>query len=113
MLPANRQEQFLSGSITAKTKPLNIPIMTRTPKRALLLFACALSIGTFATAQKKNEKKDSSKSAAPTVQLIYTAVPKHLTATSTETLYSKDILKAPVTSVKSTLTGRMAGLYTY
>lgn len=113
MLPANRLEQLHSGSITAKTKPLNIPIMTRTPKRALLLFACALSIGTFATAQKKNEKKDSSKSAAPPVQLIYTAVPKHLTATSTETLYSKDILKAPVTSVKSTLTGRMAGLYTY
>lgn len=87
--------------------------MTRTPKRALLLFACAVSMGTLASAQKKNEQKDSSKPAAPPVQLIYTAVPKHLTATSTETLYSKDILKAPVTSVKSTLTGRMAGLYTY
>ncbi|TWI80322.1 TonB-linked SusC/RagA family outer membrane protein [Lacibacter cauensis] len=87
--------------------------MTRTPKRALLLFACAVSIGTIATAQKKNEKKDSSKPVAPPVQLIYTAVPKHLTATSTEALYSKDVLKSPVTSVKSTLTGRMAGLYTY
>jgi TonB-linked SusC/RagA family outer membrane protein len=47
----------------------------------------------------------------PTVELIYTSRPAHLTAASTEALYSKDILKAPVTSAKTALTGRMAGLY--
>lgn len=47
----------------------------------------------------------------PPVELLYTQAPAHLTATSTEALYSKDILRAPVTSAKSALTGRMAGLY--
>lgn len=107
------QEQLLPVSFSTKTKPLNIPIMTRFPKRAMLLFACTLGIGLFATAQKKDEKKDSTKAVVPPVPLIYAAVPKHLTAASTEALYSKDVLKSPVTSVKSTLTGRMAGLYSY
>ncbi|MFN8252487.1 MAG: SusC/RagA family TonB-linked outer membrane protein [Ferruginibacter sp.] len=47
----------------------------------------------------------------PPVELLYTQAPAHLTATSTEALYSKDILRAPVTSAKSALTGRMAGLF--
>jgi TonB-linked SusC/RagA family outer membrane protein len=108
-----RHEQLLPDFFSTKTKPLNIPIMIKFPKRAMLLFACTLGIGLAATAQKKDEKKDSSKFVAPPVQLIYAAVPKHLTAASTEALYSKDVLKSPVTSVKSTLTGRMAGLYSY
>ncbi len=47
-----------------------------------------------------------------TAELIYKQVPAHLTAASTEALYSKEILRSPVTSFKSALTGRMAGLYT-
>lgn len=47
----------------------------------------------------------------PPVELLYMRTPSHLTAASTEALYSKDILKAPVTSLRSALTGRMAGLY--
>lgn len=85
--------------------------MTKFPKRALLLFALTLCSGAIALAQTK-EKKDSTP-APPPVQLIYTTVPKHLTATSTEALYSNDILRSPVTSIKSTLTGRMAGLYSF
>lgn len=47
----------------------------------------------------------------PLTELLYTQVPAHLTAASTEVLYSKDILKSPVTSAKTALTGRMAGLF--
>ncbi|MBP6688087.1 MAG: TonB-dependent receptor plug domain-containing protein, partial [Lacibacter sp.] len=68
-------------------------------------------IGTVAFAQTA-EKKDSIPKKPP-VQLIYTSAKPHLTATSTEVLFSKDILKSPVTSIKSTLTGRMAGLYSF
>lgn len=93
-----------------KTKPQNFPIMIKFPKRAMLLFALSATVCPTVFAQEKKEKKDSVPVSPPT-QLIYKAVPKHLTATSTETLYSPDILKSPVTSVKSTLTGRMAGLY--
>jgi TonB-linked SusC/RagA family outer membrane protein len=85
--------------------------MTLIPKRAILLCTCLCIIGMGAFAQTA-EKKDSLPKKPP-VQLIYTSVPAHLTATSTEALYSKDILRSPVTSVKSTLTGRMAGLYSF
>jgi TonB-linked SusC/RagA family outer membrane protein len=85
--------------------------MTLIPKRATLLCICLCIIGMGAFAQTA-EKKDSLPKKPP-VQLIYTSVPAHLTATSTEALYSKDILRSPVTSVKSTLTGRMAGLYSF
>lgn len=47
----------------------------------------------------------------PLTELLYTQSPSHLTATSTEALYSNDILKAPVTSAKTALTGRLAGLF--
>jgi TonB-linked SusC/RagA family outer membrane protein len=46
------------------------------------------------------------------VERIYTTVPRHLSLASSDAVYSSDILKSPVTSVKSTLTGRLAGLYT-
>lgn len=85
--------------------------MTLLPKRATLLCTCLFIIGTGTFAQTA-EKKDSLPQKPP-VQLIYTSARPHLTATSTEALYSKDVLKSPVTSVKSTLTGRMAGLYSF
>lgn len=56
-----------------------------------------------------SDKIDANKKAP--VELIYTQAPTHLTATSTEAVYTKDVLRAPVTSIKSALTGRMAGLY--
>ncbi|MEO6734505.1 MAG: SusC/RagA family TonB-linked outer membrane protein [Ferruginibacter sp.] len=69
-------------------------------------------IGSSSYAQTANSIDDSiSIRSKPMVELIYTTAPAHLTASSTEALYSKDIMKAPVTSVKSTLPGRMAGLY--
>ena len=85
--------------------------MPMLPKRATLLCTCLslISMGTFA---QTAEKKDSLPKQPP-VQLIYSTARPHLTAASTEALYSKDILKSPVTSVKSTLTGRMAGLYSF
>jgi len=87
--------------------------MTMLPKRATLLCTCLflISMGTFAQTAEKKEKD--SLLPKPPVQLIYTSTRPHLTATSTEALYSKDVLRSPVTSVKSTLTGRMAGLYSY
>jgi TonB-linked SusC/RagA family outer membrane protein len=65
-------------------------------------------------AQAQTEKKDTSLvdvSAPKHVELVYTQSPFQLTAASTEAIYSKDILRSPVTSVKNALTGRMAGLY--
>lgn len=56
-----------------------------------------------------NDNLDSKKT--PQTELIYAQVAPHLTATSTDVIYSKDILKSPLTSVKNALTGRMAGLY--
>jgi TonB-linked SusC/RagA family outer membrane protein len=45
------------------------------------------------------------------VERIYTTVPRFLSVASSDAVYSPDIIKSPVTSVKSTLTGRLAGLY--
>ncbi len=81
------------------------------PKRAALLCSC-LSLISMGTSAQTAEKKDSLPQKPP-VQLIYGTAKPHLTATSTEALYSKDILKSPVTSVRNTLTGRMAGLYSF
>jgi TonB-linked SusC/RagA family outer membrane protein len=49
---------------------------------------------------------------AKRVDLIYTSVPASLTAASSDVIYTDQIIKSPVTSVRSTLTGRLAGLYT-
>ena len=46
------------------------------------------------------------------VQLLYQTVPQRLTATSTDVVYNKDIIKSPVTNVLNALTGRLAGIYT-
>lgn len=48
---------------------------------------------------------------APPVELIYAKSLPQLTAASTAAVYSKDILKSPVTSFRNALTGRLAGLY--
>ncbi|MEO5562305.1 MAG: SusC/RagA family TonB-linked outer membrane protein [Chitinophagaceae bacterium] len=47
------------------------------------------------------------------VERIYTTVPRFLSLASSDAVYSPDIIKSPVTSVKSTLTGRLAGLYAF
>ncbi len=44
--------------------------------------------------------------------LFNTSLPANLTAASTETIYTNDLTKMPVTSVKSALAGRFAGLST-
>ena len=40
------------------------------------------------------------------------SAPSHLTATSTQAVYTNDLIKMPVTSVKTALAGRLAGVYT-
>ncbi|WP_315821212.1 carboxypeptidase-like regulatory domain-containing protein [Paraflavitalea speifideaquila] len=47
------------------------------------------------------------------VDLIYTRAPQNLTAAATGVLYNETIVKMPVTSLRNTLTGRLAGVYTY
>lgn len=50
---------------------------------------------------------------ARNVRLLYnTSIPSNLTAASTEAIYTNDLVKMPVTSVKSALAGRFAGLST-
>lgn len=81
-------------------------------KQVLCTLLCITIINAGAYAQKAKPANDTIVvKPKPPVELIYGATPWHLTATSTEALYSKDILKAPVTSAKTALTGRMAGLY--
>lgn len=46
------------------------------------------------------------------VQFVHHTMPADLSLASTSTVYSKDIIKSPVTSVRNALTGRMAGLFT-
>ncbi len=46
------------------------------------------------------------------VELIYTTSPSNVTSASNDAVYSRDILKSPVTSFRNALTGRLAGLYT-
>ncbi len=46
------------------------------------------------------------------VELIYTTVPANLTTASNDAVYTRDILKSPVTSFRNGLTGRLAGLFT-
>ena len=84
--------------------------MTRFLKRALFVFICQGILYTGILAQQK-QLTDTVAPQKPLTQLIYTPAPFHLTAASVGAVYSKDILKAPVTSAKSALTGRLAGLY--
>ncbi|HMT74337.1 MAG TPA: SusC/RagA family TonB-linked outer membrane protein [Chitinophagaceae bacterium] len=84
--------------------------MTRFFKRALFVLLC---LGIFYTGiiAQQTKPADTVDLKKPQSQLIYTPAPSHLTAASTGAVYSKDILRAPVTSAKSALTGRLAGLY--
>ena len=47
------------------------------------------------------------------VERIYTIVPSRLNTASADAVYTSDLVKAPVTSVKNALTGRLTGLHTY
>src|SRR5882724_9982808 len=47
------------------------------------------------------------------VRLIYNTVPLNLTTTSTDVVYSKDIIKSPVTSPFSAIVGRLSGINTF
>ncbi len=49
---------------------------------------------------------------SPVVQQPYNTVPQKLSISSNDAVYSKDLLKSPVTSFRNALTGRIAGLYT-
>lgn len=46
------------------------------------------------------------------VQQIYYTVPQQLSVSSTDAVYSNEILKSPVTTFRNALSGRLAGLYT-
>ena len=86
--------------------------MSALPKQMFCALLCTVIICSSTYAQKVKSANDTILiKPKPPVELIYTSSPAHLTATSTGALYSNDILKAPVTSAKSALTGRMAGLY--
>lgn len=58
--------------------------------------------------------KDGEKIAAgkTDVEQLYASKARHLTLAATTTLDGDDVIKSPVISVKTALTGRMAGLYT-
>lgn len=47
------------------------------------------------------------------VRLPYNDVPESLNIASTDVVYNKDIVKAPVASLRNALTGRLAGLVTW
>ncbi|MEO5564512.1 MAG: SusC/RagA family TonB-linked outer membrane protein, partial [Chitinophagaceae bacterium] len=47
-----------------------------------------------------------------TVRLPYNTVASNLTATSTDVVYGKDLIKSPVTNILNAATGRLAGVYT-
>lgn len=82
-------------------------------KKMFSALLCIIVMYANSYAQKANGSTDTVLlKSKPAVELLYTTAPAHLTATSTESLYSKDVLRSPFTSVKNTLTGRMAGLFT-
>jgi len=109
-LKTGATERHYAVYLFTKTKSLFMPAFL---KRVLPSCFCVAIIYS-AQAQEVTTKTDTIQlKAKPPVELIYTATPAHLTATSTEALYSKDILRSLVTSVKSALTGRMAGLYSF
>ncbi|MGC4102596.1 SusC/RagA family TonB-linked outer membrane protein [Ferruginibacter sp.] len=68
-------------------------------------------MATTASAQQKKADTVVINNEQP-VELIYTQSARNLTAASTDAVYSKDILKSPVTSFRNAITGRLAGLYT-
>jgi TonB-linked SusC/RagA family outer membrane protein len=89
-------------------------------KMLLLLWMYCLSSGNLLAADTTQVKKTGAAgsyfpgdSLTKKVQLIYSALPASLTAASTSAVYNHDLIKAPVTSVKNALIGRMAGLVTY
>lgn len=74
----------------------------------------AETTSTQTAALKKADGSDSiiTINSAKPVELIYTTAPSNLTTASTAAVYSNDILKAPVTTFRNAITGRLAGLYT-
>jgi TonB-linked SusC/RagA family outer membrane protein len=95
-----------------KFTKLKFFIMSALFKKMLIAKMCFFVFIINASSQKINGEDDTVViKKKPVAALVYTTVPAHLSAAATEALYANDIIKAPVTSIKSALTGRMAGLY--
>ncbi|MBC7888247.1 MAG: SusC/RagA family TonB-linked outer membrane protein [Ferruginibacter sp.] len=83
------------------------------PKFLLAIGFCMSAQGSLLFAQTDtlqiNSRRDSLSSRS--VKLLYNTVPLHLTATATDVVYGKDLLKSPVTNVLSAASGRLTGIY--
>jgi TonB-linked SusC/RagA family outer membrane protein len=84
-----------------------------------LLSACLFSVENLKAQSGNGATADSVITIAPIrdsakkeVSLLYYRTPRHLTAASTDVVYTKDLIKSPVTNVLNALTGRIAGIYT-
>ena len=100
---------FGTGLKAQTTEGKKVAVKKETPKRPTSEVQTPGSKKDTVVILGNNSNLDGKKT--PQTELIYTQVAPHLTATSTDVIYSKDILKSPLTSVKNALTGRMAGLY--
>jgi TonB-linked SusC/RagA family outer membrane protein len=97
--------------------------MKLSPRRKLplylLLFAVSPALAVSPSIRDTIPGKDSSmknlarQRAMPVQLLTRTTVLPHLTAASTQTIYTDDLTKMPVTSIRNALTGRIAGLATF
>lgn len=102
--------RFFSAVLTPLNKFKKITMSS--PFRRVL--SALVTTGIFLPGLYAQQEKDTDTvivKPKPLTELLYTQLPSHLTASSSEALYSKDILKAPVTSAKTALTGRLAGLF--
>lgn len=102
--------RFLSAVLTPFNKFKKITMSS--PFRRVL--SALVTTGIFLPGLYAQQEKDTDTvivKPKPLTELLYTQLPSHLTASSAEAIYSKDILKAPVTSAKTALTGRLAGLF--
>src|SRR5687767_7649537 len=85
-----------------------------------LLSACLFSVENLKAQSRNGATSNDSvitisrsrDSAEKEVRLLYYTTPRHLTAASTDVVYTKDLIKSPVTNVLNALTGRIAGIYT-
>ena len=89
-----------------------------TPGDTLLITAAGFSDQTYVLSDQTTftitlVKEDIiSLSKRKNVQLLYSSVPANLTAASTAAVYTEDLVKNPVTGIRNTLTGRLAGIIT-
>lgn len=106
----NNPVRFFSAVPTPFNKFKKITMSSPFKRVLFALLATGIFVPGLYAQQQKNTDTVVVKQ-KPLTELLYTQSPSHLTATSTEALYSNDILKAPVTSAKTALTGRLAGLF--